>query len=520
MTENSLANSTREKLPLKKWRISLCLSVIVVIFGAGVAIRVMGSLPIPQPINVDGQGLILDRREIPIAELTPEKNYIPITLEQISPVAVDALIIAADSSFLASNYEFSELVRAFWRDLRGSNELNHLTLSQQYLRLVSGNNDLSGWTKLREAASILRIQRTLSKEEILERYINVIPFGRESFGIEAGAQAWFGVSASNLDVDQAVYLASLFLVARDRKNVGLAEIYADKILFDMLAKEHITEAEFFQVQTSSLFELTITEAVVNPLILSEPSFGLAHAVNFAKSSIMEELGERKALTSNLLIKTTIDLEIQKIVASTVEKLREEQTGDLDVGLVVLDDQGQVRSMFTTSDIHLGLFEKELPRVEILGALDEFVTGMPEEFYLYDDYLSLVQGTEAVSIFANDGQLRRIEILMKWDDGEKVTFAPRSGWLNSSSPVLVRDHQKLFELSSSMLMRPSFDSQLPQISGVLSSDSNGTKEWAIGFNQRYSIGVITVLRSSGEEKDLESCCAAAVFNQIFAELNRD
>jgi membrane peptidoglycan carboxypeptidase len=59
----------------------------------------MGSLPIPQPINVDGQGLILDRREIPIAELTPEKNYIPITLEQISPVAVDALIIAADSSF-------------------------------------------------------------------------------------------------------------------------------------------------------------------------------------------------------------------------------------------------------------------------------------------------------------------------------------------------------------------------------------------------------------------------------------
>ena len=58
MTENSLANSTGEKLPLKKWRISLCLSVIVVIFGAGVAIRVMGSLPIPQPINVDGQGLI------------------------------------------------------------------------------------------------------------------------------------------------------------------------------------------------------------------------------------------------------------------------------------------------------------------------------------------------------------------------------------------------------------------------------------------------------------------------------
>ena len=186
MTENSLANPKDEKLPLNKWRIFLCLSILIAIFGAGVAIRVIGSLPIPQPMNVDGQGLILDRRDIPIAQLTPEKNYIPITLEQISPVAVDALMVAADPNFLAGNYEFDALARAFWNDLRGSNKLNHLTLSQQYLRLVSGNDDLSGWRKAREAASILRIQRTLSKEEILERYINVIPFGRESFGAEAG----------------------------------------------------------------------------------------------------------------------------------------------------------------------------------------------------------------------------------------------------------------------------------------------------------------------------------------------
>ena len=520
MTENSLANPTGEKLPLNKWRIFLCLSLLIAVFGAGAAIRVIGSLPIPQPMNVDGQGLILDRRDIPIAQLTPEKNYIPITLEQISPVAVDALMVAADPNFLADNYEFDALARAFWNDLRGSNKLNHLTLSQQYLRLVSGNDDLSGWRKVREAASILRIQRTLSKEEILERYINVIPFGRESFGVEAGAQAWFGVSASNLDVDQAVFLAALFLVARDRENVELAEIHVDRILFDMLVQRHITEAEFSQVQTSSLSDLIITERIGNPLILSNPSFGLANAVNFAKSSILEELGERKSLTSNLLIKTTIDLDIQKIVASTVERLREEQTGDLDVGLVILDDQGQLRSMFTTSDIHSGLIEKELPRIEILGALDQFVTGMPKEFYWYDEYLSLVQGTEAISIFANDGQLRPKKILMEWDDGEKVTFAPRSDWLSASNSTLVRDHQKLFELNSSGLKRPGSDSQLPQISGILSSDSNVKKEWAIGFNERYSMGVLTVSRNFGNEINLGGCCATAVFNQIFAELSRD
>jgi membrane peptidoglycan carboxypeptidase len=241
MTENSLANSTGEKSVLDTWRIFLCLSILIAIFGAGIGIRVIGSLPIPQPMNVDGQGLILDRRDIPIAELTPEKNYIPITLEQISPVAVDALMVAVDPNFLTSNYEFGELVRASWRDLQGSNGLSYLTLSQQYLRLVNGNDDLSSWRKLREATSILRIQRTLSKEEILERYINVIPFGRESFGVEAGAQAWFGVSASNLDVDQAVYLAALFLVARDYQNVELAEIHAGKILSDMLEQGHITK---------------------------------------------------------------------------------------------------------------------------------------------------------------------------------------------------------------------------------------------------------------------------------------
>lgn len=520
MTENSLANPTGEKSVLDKWRIFLCLSILIAIFGAGVGIRVIGSLPIPQPMNVDAQGLILDRRDIPIATLTPEKNYIPITLEQISPVAVDALMVAVDPNFLTSNYEFGELVRASWKDLQGSNGLNHLTLSQQYLRLVNGNDDLSGWRKVREAASILRIQRTLSKEEILERYINVIPFGRESFGVEAGAQAWFGVSASNLDVDQAVYLAALFLVARDHENVELAEIHAGKILFGMLEQGHITEAEFLKVQASSLSEMTIFEKIVSPLILIDSSFGLANAVNFAKSSIIEELGERKSLTSTLFIKTTIDLEIQKIVASTVKRLREEQTQDFDVGVVVLDDQGHVRSMFTTSDILSGLMEKELPRIEIIGALDKLVTGMPKEFYLYDEYLSLVQGTEAVSIFANDGQFRRKKILMEWDDGEKITFAPRSDWSTVSTSVLVEDALKFLELSSSVAVGTGSDSRLPQIFGILGSDSNVQKEWAIGFNERYSMGVITVPRNSGKDKNQESCCAALVFDQIFGEFNRD
>ena len=520
MTENSLANSTGEKSVMGNWRILLCFSMLVVIFGAGIGIRVIGSLPIPRPMNVDGQGLILDRRAIPIAELTPEKNYIPITLEQISPVAVDALMVSVDPNFLTNNYEFGELVRASWKDLQGSNGLNHLTLSQQYLRLANGNDELSGWTKVREAASILRIQRTLSKEEILERDINVIPCGRESFGVEAGAQAWFGLSASNLDVSQAVYLAALFLIARDYQSFELAEIHAGKILSGMLEQGHITEAEFFQVEASSLSEMIIIEKIANPLILSDSSFGLAGAVNLAKSSIIEEIGERKSLTSTLFIKTTIDLEIQKIVASTVKRLREEQTQDFDVGVVVLDDQGHVRSMFTTSDILSGLMEKELPRIEIIGALDKLVTGMPKEFYLYDEYLSLVQGTEAVSIFANDGQFRRKKILMEWDDGEKITFAPRSDWSTVSTSVLVEDALKFLELSSSVAVGTGSDSRLPQIFGILGSDSNVQKEWAIGFNERYSMGVITVPRNSGKDKNQESCCAALVFNQIFGEFNRD
>jgi len=65
-----------------------------------------------------------------------------------------------------------------------------------------------------------------------------------------------------------------------------------------------------------------------------------------------------------------------------------------------------------------------------------------------------------------------------------------------------------------------DSRLPQIFGILGSDSNVQKEWAIGFNERYSMGVITVPRNSGKDKNQESCCAALVFNQIFGEFNRD
>jgi penicillin-binding protein 1C len=150
---------------------------------------------------VDRDGQVL-RRSGEAAQWTP--------LERISPALVAATLASEDHRFWNHHgVDPVGLARALWLDLgRHRAAFGASTVSMQLVRLVDPAPHTL-WHKLGQAIDALRIERALSKREILEQYLNRAYYGHRAVGAEAAAQLYFGKAASMLSLGEAALLAAI-----------------------------------------------------------------------------------------------------------------------------------------------------------------------------------------------------------------------------------------------------------------------------------------------------------------------
>jgi membrane peptidoglycan carboxypeptidase len=104
----------------------------------------------------------------------------------------DAIVASEDSTFWTNEgVDFKGVLRAAWNNFTGGTTQGASTITQQYARLAFNLKGATYNRKLREAVLAWKIDDELSKEKILESYLNSVPFGRRTYGIEAAAQAYF-----------------------------------------------------------------------------------------------------------------------------------------------------------------------------------------------------------------------------------------------------------------------------------------------------------------------------------------
>jgi membrane peptidoglycan carboxypeptidase len=129
-----------------------------------------------------------------LAKLGENTRYV-VPYDNMSPYVIEALIAAEDNTFWTNEgIEFSAIMRAAWNNITGGDTQGGSTITQQYARLAF---ELEGRTfnrKFREAVLAWKMADQLSKEDIISSYLNTVPFGRQSYGAEAAAQAFFGKS--------------------------------------------------------------------------------------------------------------------------------------------------------------------------------------------------------------------------------------------------------------------------------------------------------------------------------------
>jgi penicillin-binding protein 1C len=141
------------------------------------------------------------------------RTYVP--LSKISPYLAAATIATEDKEFYNHpGFDVFAIVRAFWQNYRSGETVSGAsTITQQLARnLLFTPEERARRTydrKIREAVLAAEITRVYSKDEILELYLNENYYGNKAYGVEAAAQTYFGVSAGQLTLGQAAFLAGL-----------------------------------------------------------------------------------------------------------------------------------------------------------------------------------------------------------------------------------------------------------------------------------------------------------------------
>src|SRR5207249_7787277 len=175
-------------------------------------------------------------------------NRIIVSLNEVAPAFIDALLAREDTRFFQHNgIDFYGVGRALVRDLlSGAAKEGASSITRQLARnsLPLGGRTIS--RKLLEAMVALRIERDFTKHQILELYVNRIYFGSGCYGVETASQAYFGKSASQLNLSEAALLAGLIRSPNrfsPLKNPGGAAIQRNEVLDRLVALKKITPAQ-------------------------------------------------------------------------------------------------------------------------------------------------------------------------------------------------------------------------------------------------------------------------------------
>src|SRR2546423_9765789 len=240
-------------------------------------------------------------------------NRLRVSLDEVSPLFVDALLAREDTRFYRHpGVDWRGIFRALLRDiLSGSAKEGASSITQQLARnsLPLGGRNIS--RKLLEAMVAFRIEHEFSKKQILELYVNRIYFGAGCYGVETASQAYFGKNASKLNLPEAALIAGLIRSPNrfsPLKNPEGAAIERNAVLDRMVDVKKISAADAAQAKL----------AKVN----AHPRRLLQIQENYAMDAVQRDLNliltQDQIDNGGMFIYTTLDPNVQSTAQQALE----------------------------------------------------------------------------------------------------------------------------------------------------------------------------------------------------------
>ena len=319
-----------------------------------------------------------------IAQLSSGVDRVTVPYDKIPPIFVQALISAEDKDFFRhEGVDPAGVARALSKNLRSDKvQQGGSTITQQYVKNVYLSNEQTWTRKVQEAVLAIKLDRELPKQEILERYLNTIYFGRNAYGIEAAARAYFDKHTEQLGLPESAYLAGLIRApestdanraegdpARDKQRRDATD-RRKQVLEAMLNEGYITAPVRDEVAAMGWDYVKPRSIPKNLGTVKHPELGTQYFVDYVHHWLVNsgQFTDAQLFGGGLRVYTTLDFTTQ---AAAYEAIAAElnRPDDPQSSIVALDDKGRVRAM-------VGGFDYEASQVNLAVGQEGGGSGRP------------------------------------------------------------------------------------------------------------------------------------------------
>lgn len=296
---------------------------------------------------------LLDRNGTVLYDLFDSEQRNPITINQVPDALKQATIAVEDKDFYKhKGFDVLTIVRIPYNMIFRQRVVGGSTLTQQLVKNVLLTNERTVTRKFKEFVLALQIERTFTKDQILEMYLNEAPYGGTAWGVGAAAEVYFNKSVADLTLAESAILAGLpqrpsayspLAGKTDEDGEFLWKIRAKGVLRRMLEDGFVSELAH-QEALSQLDTIVFSSGSV--------SVKAPHFVFYVRDQLEELFGEDIVERGGLKVTTTLDLplhdEAQKIVAEEVEAV--EDFNITNGAAMVMDPKtGEILSMVGSRD---------------------------------------------------------------------------------------------------------------------------------------------------------------------------
>ncbi|MBU1031760.1 penicillin-binding protein [Patescibacteria group bacterium] len=344
----------------KVWRFKFLskLSTLMLISVVGFLLLIFGAViffatQIPNTSDLSSRSVaqatkIYDRNGELLYDIYQNQNRTPVKLAEIPDFVKQATIAIEDKDFYKhQGFSIMGITRSVFELAVHRRVEGGSTLTQQLVKNALLSPERSVIRKIKEFILAVQVERAYSKDQILEMYLNEIPYGGTAYGIEAAANLYFGKSAKELDLSEAALLAGLPQRPSVYSPYGtrpeLSRTRQKEVLRRMVEDGYITPEQSKKAADERLTYRTEQ---------NEQGFKAPHFVLYVKEKLIEQFGDRMVEGGGLRVTTTLDYELQKeseeILQKEIENLTSAKVGN--GAVVVLDPKtGQILAMVGSKD---------------------------------------------------------------------------------------------------------------------------------------------------------------------------
>ncbi|MFZ2310154.1 MAG: transglycosylase domain-containing protein [Patescibacteria group bacterium] len=348
----------KNKLTQKLWHYRQKILAILVILGAfaavimlTVVIWVSRDLPNPNQLidrEIAQSTKIYDRDGKHILyEVHGDQKRTLVTLNEIPLTARQASISVEDKNFYKhGGFSVWAMARTMITNVIYHRSAGGSTLTQQFIKNAVLTNEKTITRKVKELILAQRIEKKFSKDEILQMYLNEIPYGSNAYGIEAASLKYFGKSVRDTTLAEQALLAAL------PQSPSRYSPYGPNLELLLGRKDYVLD---LMTEQNYISKEQRDEAKKQKLVFQKPETSITapHFVMYIKSLLSEKYGEKTIEQGGLKIYTTIDYNYQKIADEVIKekttKYQEKYNANNAALVAINPKNGQVLAMVGSRD---------------------------------------------------------------------------------------------------------------------------------------------------------------------------